>query len=45
MQDEQTKELKEEYDLDDEEAERAQELIEEEGIDEDLAVEIAQEGL
>jgi hypothetical protein len=43
-QDEETKELMTEHDLDEDTAVRAQELIDE-GLDEDDAVELAEEGL
>ncbi len=43
-EDEETRELMRERDLDEDTAERAQELIDE-GLDEDDAVELAEEGL
>jgi hypothetical protein len=43
-QDEEAKELMTEHDLDEDTAERARELIDE-GLDEDDAVELAEEGL
>jgi hypothetical protein len=43
-QDEEIKELMDNHDLDEDTAERAQELVDE-GLDEDDAVELAEEGL
>lgn len=43
--DEDTKHIMHEYDLDSDTAERVKELVEDEGLDEDTAVELIEEGL